>query len=41
MSFYQIEFSKKENGWVTKRENSVYKYVRVANSPSHTTKSYC
>ena len=37
MSFYQIEFSKKENGWVAKRENKVYKYIRVANSPSHAT----
>ena len=37
MSFYQIEFSKKENGWVTKRGATNYRHIRVPNSPSHTT----
>jgi len=37
MSFYQIEYSKKDNGWVTKRQDKNYKYARVANSPAHST----
>jgi len=37
MSFYQIEYSKKDNGWVTKRRTKSYKYLRVANSPAHST----
>jgi len=37
MSFYQIEFSKKDNGWVTKLQTKTYKYIRAANSPSHAT----
>jgi len=34
MSRYEIEFSKKDNGWVSKKQDSDYKYRRVPNSPS-------
>lgn len=36
-NFYQVEFSKKENGWITKHQNSAYKYVRVSKSPAFST----
>jgi hypothetical protein len=37
MSRYEIEFSKKDNGWVPKKETPKYDYRRVPNSPSFTT----
>jgi hypothetical protein len=32
---YQIEYSKKDNGWITKYETKTYKYLRISNSPAH------
>jgi len=37
MSFYQIEYSKKDNGWITKYETKTYKRLRISNSPVHST----
>lgn len=37
MSFYQIEYSKEDNGWITKYETKTYKYLRISNSPVHST----
>lgn len=37
MSFYEVEFNKKENGWVAKKQGTGYKYTRVPNSPSFPT----
>ena len=34
---YQIEYSKKDNGWITKYETKTYKYLRISNSPAHST----
>jgi hypothetical protein len=33
-NFYQIEYSKKDGGWVVKNQSSNYNYTRVAKSPS-------
>lgn len=37
MARYEIEYSKKENGWVPKKQGSDYKYRRVLKSPSFET----
>lgn len=37
MSFYQVEYSKKDSGWVAKKQGTDYKYTRVRNSPSFST----
>ena len=37
MNFYQIEYSKKDNGWVTKSQRKDYKYIRVSNCPVQST----
>lgn len=37
MSFYKIEYSKKDNGWITKYQTKTYKYIRISNSPAHST----
>jgi len=40
MSRFQIGFSTKDNGWVSKKQGSDYKYRRVPNSPSFPTIKY-
>lgn len=35
MSFYLIEFDKHNNGWIVKKQQSNYKYVKISNSPIH------
>lgn len=37
MSFYQIEYSKKESGWIPKKQGSDYQYRRALKSPSFPT----
>lgn len=37
MAHYQIEYSKKEKGWVPKKQGSDYKYRRALKSPSFPT----
>jgi hypothetical protein len=37
MSHYEIHYSKKDNGWVPKKQTKNYKYIRVANSPAFKT----
>jgi hypothetical protein len=34
MSFFKVEFSKTDNGWVPKKQTKSFAYTRVANSPS-------
>ena len=37
MSYYQIEYSNKESGWVPKKQSATYNYYRMPNSPSFNT----
>ena len=37
MAHYEVEYSKKENGWIPKKRGSDYKYRRVTKSPSFST----
>lgn len=37
MSYFQVEFSKKDNGWIPKKQGTDYIYRRVVKSPSFST----